>query len=95
MAYGGREEIVDTINKIIKEKQEITEESIQKNLWVPEDMDIIIRTSGEFRTSNFFIWQANYAELFFLEKYWPEFEKQDIINVIREFNKKRKRRFGK
>lgn len=95
MAYGGREEIVDTVNKLIKDKKKITEENIQKNLWVPNDIDIIIRTSGEFRTSNFLIWQGSYAELFFLNKFWPEFEKQDLINVIKEFDKKRKRRFGK
>jgi len=95
MAYGGREEIVDTVNKMIKEGREITEESLQANMWVPENLDIVIRTGNENRTSNFFVWQASYAELFFLEKMWPEFEKEDLVNVLEEFEKKRQRRFGK
>lgn len=95
MAYGGREEIVDCVKKLIKENKEINEKTVQENLWVPSDMDVVIRTSGEFRTSNFFIWQASYAELFFIDKFWPEFEKEDLIKVIDEFKAKRERRFGK
>ncbi len=96
MAYGGREEIVDIVNKMIKEGcTEITEEELQQSMWVPEDMDIVIRTSGEQRTSNFFIWQASYAEIFFLEKLWPDFEKEDLVKVLDEFEEKRQRRFGK
>lgn len=96
MAYGGREEIVDTVNKMIKDGcAEITEEGLQQSMGVPEDMDIVIRTSGEQRTSNFFIWQASYAEIFFLEKLWPDFEKEDLVKVLNEFEEKRERRFGK
>lgn len=95
MAYGGREEITDTVKKMVLEGQDINEKSIQANLLVPEDMDLVVRTSGELRTSNFFIWQANYAEWFFLEKYWPEFEKDDLVKVLTEFKEKRQRRFGK
>ena len=95
LGYGGREEIIDTVKEIVVKGEEITEENIQKNLWVPENMDIAIRTSGEFRISNFFIWQANYAEWFFLDKYWPEFEKEDLVRILDEYNNKRKRRFGR
>lgn len=94
MAYGGKEEIVDAANKLVSEKKEITEKTLQENFWVPENMDMVIRTSGEFRTSNFFIWQAAYAELFFIQKYWPDFEKEDLVNCISDFNE-RERRFGK
>jgi len=95
MAYGGREEIVDTVNKMIKNNQEINQETLQQNMWVPENLDLVIRTSGEQRLSNFFPYQATYAELFFLEKHWPDFEKQDLINILQEFEQKRQRRFGK
>ncbi|MBR9683144.1 di-trans,poly-cis-decaprenylcistransferase [Candidatus Woesearchaeota archaeon] len=96
MAYGGREEIIDTVNKFLKEgKTEITSEEFQKELWVPEDLDIVIRTSGEHRLSNFFPFQTTYAELFFLEKHWPDFEKEDLVRVLAEFEEKRQRRFGK
>ncbi len=95
MAYGGREEIVDAVKKLQNKGIEITEENIQQNMWVPENMDVVIRTSGEFRLSNFFIWQANYAEYFFLKKYWPAFEKEDLERVVNEFKAIRERRFGK
>lgn len=95
LGYGGREEIVDSVKKIVAENGKVSEASIQANLWVPENMDIAIRTSGEFRTSNFFPWQAHYAEWFFLNKYWPEFEKEDLVRILEEYNNKRKRRFGK
>mgnify|MGYP001467455464 CR=1 FL=1 len=95
MAYGGREEIVDTVNKMVKEGQSITEESLQARMWVPENLDLVIRTGNENRTSNFFVWQASYAELFFLEKMWPDFEKEDLVMILDEFNEKRERRFGK
>lgn len=95
MAYGGREEIVDTVKELVKEGKEINENTIQSALWVPEDMDVLIRPGKVMRTSNFFIWQAYYAELFFVDKFWPEFEKEDLVNVIEEFKGKRKRRFGK
>lgn len=96
MAYGGREEIIDTVNKLLKSgKTEITEEEFLQNMWVPKNLDIVIRTSGEHRLSNFFPFQSTYAELFFLEKHWPDFEKEDLIRVVKEFEEKRQRRFGK
>ncbi|MAF13575.1 MAG: di-trans,poly-cis-decaprenylcistransferase [Parcubacteria group bacterium] len=95
MAYGGREEIIDTVNKMVEAGEEITEKSLQENMWVPENLDIVIRTSGEHRTSNFFIWQASYAEIFFIDKHWPDFEKEDLVRILSEFEEKRERRFGK
>lgn len=96
MAYGGREEIIDAVNKLLKEERTgVTEEELLQNMWVPEDLDIVIRTSGEHRLSNFFPFQCTYAELFFLEKHWPDFEKEDLVKVVREFEEKRQRRFGK
>ena len=95
LGYGGREEIIDTVKKIVAEKGELTEENIQANLWVPENLDLVIRTSGEFRTSNFFMWQTHYSEWFFLDKYWPEFEKEDLVKVLNDFKATRERRFGK
>jgi len=63
-------------------------------LWLSDDIDLIIRTGGDRRTSNFLPWQSTYGEWIFLEKTWPEFEKEDLINCIKEF-KERERRFGK
>jgi tritrans,polycis-undecaprenyl-diphosphate synthase [geranylgeranyl-diphosphate specific] len=101
MAYGGREEIVDAIKKIgkkiesgeIKDK-DITEELVEKNLYTDRSPDLIIRTGGDQRTSNFLIWQSNYSEWFFVEKTWPEFEKDDLMRCVQEFSN-RERRFGR
>jgi len=101
MAYGGREEIVDAARKIAEEIKggkanvsEINEEFFEKHLWTASKPDIIIRTGGEKRTSNFLSFQSAYSEWFFLEKTWPEFEKEDLVQAIAEFSK-RDRRFGK
>ena len=95
MAYGGREEIVDSVKKLVESGEEVNKANIQKNMWVPEDMDVVIRTSGEYRLSGFFPWQAHYAELFFIDKMWPEFEKEDLVRVVEDFRAIRQRRFGK
>jgi tritrans,polycis-undecaprenyl-diphosphate synthase [geranylgeranyl-diphosphate specific] len=101
MAYGGREEVIDAVKKIAEQVKEnkininkINEEVFDKNLYLDSEPDLIIRTGGEKRTSNFLIWQSSYSEWFFLEKMWPEFEKEDLGQVIKEFNK-RERRFGR
>jgi len=100
IAYGGREEIVDAVKKVaekVKNKElnikDINEEIFAENLYMNTEPDIIIRTGGEKRTSNFLPWQSIYSEWVFLEKAWPEFEKEDLINVIEEY-KNRERRFG-
>ncbi|MBL7058286.1 di-trans,poly-cis-decaprenylcistransferase [Patescibacteria group bacterium] len=98
MNYGGRLEIVEAVKNIVKNKiskDKISEKLINSYLYTKElsDPDLIIRTSGEKRTSGFLLWQSAYSELIFLEKYWPEFEKQDTNNILEEYSR-RKRRFG-
>ncbi|VVB83421.1 Tritrans,polycis-undecaprenyl-diphosphate synthase (GGDP specific) [uncultured archaeon] len=78
----------------MKEKKEINEENFQNSLWLTESPDLIIRTGGEKRTSNFLPWQSVYSEWIFLDKMWPEFTKQDLKTAIKEFQN-RERRFGK
>jgi len=84
MAYGGRAEVIDAVKKIASQVKKgevdvdsINEESFSKNLYMEDEPDLIIRTGGEKRTSNFLIWQSHYSEWMFLEKMWPEFEKED------------------
>jgi len=97
MAYGGREEIIDAVKNIITKnlkQEDLTEEIISQNLYSKSEPDIIIRTGGEKRTSNFLPWQAAYSEWFFIDKTWPEFEKEDLIRILEEY-KQRERRFGR
>ncbi|WP_341757849.1 polyprenyl diphosphate synthase [Candidatus Tisiphia endosymbiont of Ditula angustiorana] len=95
-SYGGRAEIVDACQKIINSgKTEISENEFANYLYDPEmpDVDLLIRTSGVCRISNFLLWQAAYAELYFLPKYWPDFDKQDILEALNDYSR-RKRNFG-
>ena len=103
-AYGGRAEIVDATKIIAKKVQEkelkiddIDEGTFEKYLYTShmtkQDPDMIIRTSGEERLSGFLLWQAAYSELFFLDVYWPDFRRIDLLRAIRVFQH-RKRRFG-
>ncbi len=101
MAYGGREEVVDAVKKVAAgvkngeiDVDEINEEVFSRNLYMNSEPDLIIRTGGDRRTSNFLIWQGNYSEWAFIEKLWPEFEKEDLISCIADYNS-RERRFGK
>lgn len=93
VAYGGRQEIIDAIKKLIEKKGKINEKNFQANLWLKDEPDLIIRTGGEKRTSNFLPWQSAYSEWIFLDKMWPELTKEDLIACMDEF-KNRKRRFG-
>lgn len=96
ISYGGRAEIVSAIKKIIEKKippEKITESMISQNLWT-SDLDLIIRTGKEQRISNFLIWQAAYSELYFWNKYWPEFTEKDLNLAFQDYAN-RKRRFGK
>jgi len=94
VAYSGKQEILSAIKKLVKTKKEINESNFENCLWLKENPDFIIRTSGEKRTSNFLPWQSAYSEWIFLDKMWPEMTKQDLKKAIQEFNK-RERRFGK
>ncbi|XVN40569.1 MAG: polyprenyl diphosphate synthase [Rickettsia endosymbiont of Argas persicus] len=96
-SYGSRQEIADACTKIIASgKKEITENDLKNALYDPEmpDVDLLIRPGSVFRISNFLLWQAAYAELYFSVKYWPDFDKDDIITAIDDYSK-RKRTFGK
>jgi len=96
--YGGRAEIVDAVRKMIKNKvepEQVHEGMIKKYLYQADlpDPDIIVRLSGEERLSGFLTWQSVYSELFFIKKYWPDFEELDVDVILREYAE-RKRRFG-
>lgn len=96
--YGGRQEIVDAVNKIIASGQnsgEIDMEDISNNLYLPEvpDPDLIIRTSGEFRVSNFLLWESAYSEYYISNVYWPDFDRNELLKAIESYNK-RDRRYG-
>jgi undecaprenyl diphosphate synthase len=98
LSYGGRQEIIDAVNKIIvsKKSEIIDEEIVKNNLYCPEipDPDLIIRTAGEYRLSNFLLWQSAYAELFVSKKNWPDFKKKDLMEALKDFEN-RDRTFGK
>ncbi|MFI5346824.1 MAG: polyprenyl diphosphate synthase [Elusimicrobiota bacterium] len=93
--YGGRQEISDAVNKALAAGEKITEESIGRHLYaadVPE-LDLMIRTSGEMRISNFLLWQAAYAELHVTPVLWPDFRKEHLVAALEDFQS-RDRRFG-
>lgn len=96
--YGGQQEITEAVKKVVQSgirADEITSELIGENLYSPDvpPCDVIIRTSGEQRLSNFMLWRAAYSELIFLEKNWPDMTADDVTAIIGEY-KKRNRRFG-
>ncbi len=92
--YGGRQEIVSAVNKLIASgKTSITEEDISNNVYTAPDCDLIIRPSGEERLSNFLLWQAAYSEFWYSDVLWPDFTEKDLHSALAEFEK-RNRRFG-
>lgn len=96
--YGGKQEIVDAARRCVKDglsAEEIDEAALAERLYAPDvpPIDIVVRTSGERRLSNFMLWRVDYSELYFLEKYWPEMTKDDVADIIEEYNR-RSRRFG-
>ena len=108
LCYGGRQEIIDGIKKLINDvkKGALDIDSIDEELfsdkylytsWLPKELknpDLVIRTSGEIRISNFLLWQSAYSEFYFCEVYWPEFRKIDLWRAIRSYQH-RERRFGR
>ena len=95
--YGGRQEIVDGVNRLLRKgfAGEITEELISANLYRPgiPDPDLVIRTSGEVRISNFLLWESAYAEFFFTDTLWPDFGEEDLEKAL-EYYSLRERRYG-
>ena len=91
--YGAQNEIIRAVNSIKNSSENITEEMLANALDCKEDVDILIRTGGDLRLSNFLLWQAAYAELFFIDTLWPDFTPNDLENIIKEFTT-RQRRFG-
>ena len=94
--YGGRDEIVSAVNALIREgRGDITEQDITAALYTKEspELDLIIRTGGDMRISNFLLWQSAYAELYFTDVLWPDFSVKDVDAAVENFMN-RKRRFG-
>lgn len=100
--YGGRQEILDAVKKIaskveqkVMRSNDITMDAIEKELYTTglPDPDLLIRTSGEMRISNFLLWQLSYAEFYFTNKFWPEFDKQEFHQALSVYAN-RQRRFG-
>lgn len=96
--YGGQAEIADACKKIVQSRvsaDDITPELIAENLYAPEvpPIDVVVRTSGEQRLSNFMLWRAAYSEFLFLDKLWPDMTKDDVTGILEEYSR-RSRRFG-
>ena len=103
LSYGGRQEIVDAVRRLVAlaqhgglQPEQVDEALISRSLYTAQlpDPDLIIRTSGEQRISNFLLWQASYAEFYVTPKLWPEFSKGDLLAAIHEYER-RERRFGR
>jgi undecaprenyl diphosphate synthase len=102
-SYGSRQEIIDAAKKIALAVSDgeisvgdISEKTFAENLYQPKipDPDLLIRTAGDYRISNFLLWQAAYTEFYFTKTYWPDFGKKDLLLAINDFNK-RERKYGK
>jgi undecaprenyl diphosphate synthase len=96
--YGGRAEIVDAVQDLVAAgtpAEKITEKAIRNHLYAPDmpDPDVVIRTSGEYRISNFLLWEMAYSELIFTETLWPDFRRTDLFDAVAEYQR-RNRRFG-
>lgn len=100
LAYGGKEEILQAVKKIVKKVaakvidiNDLSLEQFSKQLQLQSEPDLIIRTGGEYRTSNFLTWQSTYSEWFFISKLLPEFTRDDFSNILKEYSD-RERRYG-
>ena len=103
LSYGGREEIVDAAKELVRKAVagEISVDDVDNAAFAAEiytagipDPDLLIRTSGELRLSNFLLWQLSYAEIVITDKLWPDFRHDALVDALREYTK-RDRRFGK
>jgi undecaprenyl diphosphate synthase len=96
--YGGRAEILDAVRELVASgtpADKITEKRVRNHLYAPDmpDPDLVVRTSGEFRLSNFMLWELAYSELVFTDVLWPDFRREHLFDAIREYQS-RERRFG-
>jgi undecaprenyl diphosphate synthase len=96
--YGGRAEIIDAVRQLVADgvrSEKIDEKALRSRLYWPDmpDPDVVIRTSGEFRMSNFLLWELAYSELVFSDLYWPDFRRGDLCEAIAEYQQ-RERRYG-
>lgn len=96
--YGGRAEIVDAVQRLVADKvpaRKIDEKAIRSRLYHPEipDPDVVVRTSGEYRISNFLLWELAYSELVITDVLWPDFRREDLFKAVEEYQQ-RERRFG-
>ena len=103
LSYGGRQEVVDAARRLARlvqrgelSPEDIDEARVAQQLYAPDlpDPDLLIRTSGEQRLSNFLLWQSSYAELYVTQTLWPDFSKEDLVEAIEEYER-RERRFGR
>ena len=97
--YGGRRELVDAAAQCVRDglqADEITEDAITLRLYHPDvpPVDMVVRTSGEQRLSNFMLWRIAYSELLFLDKFWPDMRREDVSGIINEFNTRQRRHGG-
>lgn len=93
VSYGGRAEIVDAANAAIAAGEPVTEESFRRFLYAPDvpDPDLVIRTSGELRTSNFLLWESAYSEYHFTKVLWPDFSEQDLDAALADYASRHRR----
>jgi undecaprenyl diphosphate synthase len=96
--YGGRAEIVDAVAAMMRSgvsADKVDEKAIRRHLYTPDmpDPDLVVRTSGEYRISNFLLWELAYSELVFTDLYWPDFRREHLFDAVREYQA-RDRRFG-
>lgn len=93
LSYGGRAEIVSAANEAVARGERVTEDSLEKLLWTAEmpDPDIVVRTGGEKRLSNFLLWKASYSELFFTGTLWPDFGEAEFRSILDEYGKRQRR----
>lgn len=94
--YGGRDEIINAVKQMVAKGEEITKQNLSNNLYTSglPDPDLMVRSSGEVRLSNFMLWQLSYSEMIFVDTLWPDFDEKTIDEIIQKYNK-RDRRFGK
>jgi undecaprenyl diphosphate synthase len=96
--YGGRAEIVDAVQQLVRDRvppEKVNEKALRARLYAPDmpDPELVVRTSGEHRISNFLLWELAYSELVFTDVLWPDFRREDLFEAVREYQR-RDRRFG-